>query len=214
MKFKFTFPSPTSFEKAKEKNIVDFPYIAEPFLNGIKCYIRKIEDCIHILNQKHEIISTCPHILETKTVINFFEKYPEGILEGELYSTDLGNKLNKTIKNTNISEEDKQLLKEKINFHCFDLLIPEKSELNCLERKNVLIDVISNISDIDDREDDFYIGGLMIIDGQFKCYIVNSETEIDLIKAKYKRDGYSGIILKKDEPYMTGKKSRSLKITF
>lgn len=213
MKSKFTIPSPISFEKAKEKNVVDFPYIAEPFLNGVKCYIKKNDD-IQILTSKHEVITTCPHILETKTIKNFFENYPNGVLEGELYSNEMGNRFNKLIKSNEISDDDKQLLKEKINFHCFDLSIPEKSELKTLERKNVLISVISNISDIDDREDDFYIGGLMIIDGQFRCYIVNNEVEIDLIKAKYKRDGYSGIILKKDEPYMTGKKTKSLKITF
>ena len=94
------------------------------------------------------------------------------------------------------------------------IFVPGKEELTCLGRKNLMIDIIANMSDIDDKEDDFYIGGLMIIGGQFKFYSIESEEEIHLLSAKYKKEGYSGIILKKDTSLIKGKKTKAIKVSF
>lgn len=214
MNKKYSLSTPITFEKAKEKNILDFPYIAEPLLGGIKCYIRKENDKILLLNSKHEEIITCSHVLDTKTVKNFFIKYPEGVLEGELYSIKKKDGLNKLIKSKTLSDDDKKILKDNVNFHCFDIFVPGKEELTCLGRKNLLIDIIANMSDIDDKDDDFYIGGLMIIGGKFKFYSIESEEEIHLLSAKYKKEGYSGIILKKDTSLIKGKKTKAIKVSF
>ena len=71
MKNKFSVSTPSLYNTAKEKNKVDFPYIVEPFLNGVRCYIQKEEDEIMLLTLKHEIITSCPHILSSKTNYNY-----------------------------------------------------------------------------------------------------------------------------------------------
>ena len=99
----------------------------QPKLDGVRCMIQ-CEQHMNYLN--NEIVAysrtgkewkNIDHILEQ--LLPFFDKYPNVVLDGELYNHDLRDNFEKIIslvRKTKPTDEDRLESAEKVQFHCYD----------------------------------------------------------------------------------------------
>jgi DNA ligase-1 len=196
------------------KNKLDFPYIVEPKLDGIRCYISKdANGNIFMKSRAHKEFISCPHIKEDIFIQKFFEAYPDAILDGELYNHDLKEDFNKIVslvKKTKPKFHDLEESAELVEYHCFDSYYPSEPELTYKERKERVVALASNI-------ENFYLGCIEIVGAHYK--LTNEQTfveayneeEVETLIKNITSDGYEGIMLKKDVPYFFGRSNDMLK---
>lgn len=86
--------------------------------NGMRCIATKAG----LFTRKGERYMTCPHI--EARLVAFFTKYPDAVLDGELFNMDLRqqlNELSKLIRRTvNITEDDLKKSRELVKFFVYD----------------------------------------------------------------------------------------------
>ena len=106
------------------------PTFIQPKLDGVRCVIQ----LDHEANERGEfpIVAysrtgkewkNIEHILEE--LYPFFDKYPNIILDGELYNHDLRDNFEKIIslvRKTKPTDEDRQEASELTQFHCYDII--------------------------------------------------------------------------------------------
>jgi DNA ligase-1 len=218
-----------------EKNKLDFPYIVEPKLDGVRCYIKMVDGDIRMFSRKHKEFVACPHIKENEFVKKFFETYPDAILDGELYNHELKDDFNKIVslvKKTKPKAEDLEESAKLVQYHCFDSYYPSEPQLNYWDRKFRIADLIweNNLVKHNSFENEYWnkvrndnvtiVGieraphganqpwtwNLRWITG----YASNEEEVEGHIKA-ITSEGYEGIMLKKDVPYFFGRSFDMLK---
>ena len=78
-------------DKYDAKKHVNFPYYSQPKLDGVRCLVSK--DGMQSRNGKP--IISAPHIREA--LEQFFQEFPDVVLDGELYNHDLKNDFEKII---------------------------------------------------------------------------------------------------------------------
>lgn len=108
-----------NFDDYKEDTY--FPVYSQPKLDGIRCIITK--DGMYSRNGKS--IISCPHIKEEFN--EFFENYPNSILDGELYCDKLNNDFNKIcslVKKTKPSEKEIEESSKVIQYWIYDTIRP------------------------------------------------------------------------------------------
>lgn len=222
------------YSDRQEKGKLDFPYIVEPKLDGLRCYIKMVDDEIRMFSRGHKEFVSCPHIKENEFVQKFFETYPDAILDGELYNHELKDNFNKIVslvKKTKPKPEDLEESAKMVQYHCFDSYYPSEPQLLYTERKTRLLNIlhkyvlhkydwVGHHVDKDSfcvNKDGFYLVGVgwvhYFIDGWKleSSYKVDSETLVEhYIKSAVNR-GYEGIMLKKDVPYFFGRSFDMLK---
>ena len=208
-----------------EKNKLDFPYIVEPKLDGVRCYIKMVDGDIRMFSRKHKEFVACPHIAKNEFVQKFFETYPDAILDGELYNHELKDDFNKIVslvKKTKPKPEDLEESAKLVQYHCFDSYYPSEPQLLYIERKTRLVDIFEQNGWVghhfdDVNKDSFYLvgpGWVHYFIGGWKLESSNevyNETLVEhYIKVMVNR-GYEGIMLKKDVPYFFGRSFDMLK---
>ncbi len=114
------------------------PTFIQPKLDGVRCvvqYERVIPTGIPPNIYSHEVKAysrtskewkNIDHILEQ--LIPFFRKYPDVILDGELYNHDLNNDFEKIIslvRKTKPMYHDRVESEMKVQFHCYDIIDEE-----------------------------------------------------------------------------------------
>ena len=218
-----------------EKNKLDFPYIVEPKLDGVRCYIKMVDSDIRMFSRKHKEFVACPHIAKNEFVKTFFETYPDAILDGELYNHELKDDFNKIVslvKKSKPKAEDLEESAKLVQYHCFDSYYPSEPHLLYWDRKFRIADLIweNNLVKHNSFENDYWnkvrsdnvtiVGieraphganqpwtwNLRWITG----YASNEEEVEGHIKA-ITSEGYEGIMLKKDVPYFFGRSFDMLK---
>lgn len=101
----------------------DFPYIAQPKLDGGRA-LSTIEG--NVQTRYGKIYMTIPHIEET--VRKFNKDFPDYILDGELYNHELKNDFEKIMslvkKTKNITEDVLSETEKKIQFYVYDIIPP------------------------------------------------------------------------------------------
>ena len=208
-----------------EKNKLDFPYIVEPKLDGVRCYIKMVDGVIRMFSRKHKEFVACPHIAANEFVTKFFEMYPDAILDGELYNHELKDDFNKIVslvKKTKPKYEDLIESAKLVQYHCFDSYYPSEPQLLYTERKTRLLDILKQNNwvrhHLDDvNKDCFYLVGVGWVHyfiGGWKLepsHDVNSETLVENYIETIVNRGYEGIMLKKDVPYFFGRSFDMLK---
>ena len=220
------------YSDRQEKGKLDFPYICEPKLDGLRCYIKMVDGEIRMFSRGHKEFVSCPHIAKNEFVKKFFETYPDAILDGELYNHELKNDFNKIVslvKKTKPKPEDLEESAKLVQYHCFDSYYPSEPQLLYTERKTRLLNILQqnnwfghHFDDVNKdsfyvNKDSFYIVGVGWVHyfiGGWKLessYKVDSETLVEqYIKSAVNR-GYEGIMLKKDVPYFFGRSFNMLK---
>lgn len=208
-----------------EKNKLDFPYIVEPKLDGVRCYIKIVDGDIRMFSRKHKEFVACPHIKENEFVKKFFEIYPDAILDGELYNHDLKDDFNKIVslvKKSKPKAEDLEESAKLVQYHCFDSYYPSEPQLLYLERKTRLLDIFEqngwvghHLDDV--NKDSFYLvgpGWVHYFIGGWKLESANEAYNETLVESYIKvivNRGYEGIMLKKNVPYFFGRSFDMLK---
>ena len=209
----------------QEKGKLDFPYIVEPKLDGLRCYIKNCDGEIRMFSRGHKEFISCPHIVTNEFVQKFFEMYPDAILDGELYNHGLKDDFNKIVslvKKTKPKFEDLVESAKLVQYHCFDSYYPSESQLLYSERKTRLLNILKQNNwvnhHLDDvNKDSFYLVGVGWVHhfiGGWKLelsYEVYNEILVEHYIEGAVNRGYEGIMLKKDVPYFFGRSFDMLK---
>jgi DNA ligase-1 len=196
-----------------EKNKLDFPYIVEPKLDGVRCYIKMVDGVIRMFSRKHKEFVACPHIAKNEFVQKFFEMYPDAILDGELYNHELKDDFNKIVslvKKSKPKAEDLEESAKLVQYHCFDSYYPSEPQLSYKERKERLASFIITLP--------YYFEGCVEVVGAYYKLTdevtfveVYNEDEVEEMILNFISEGYEGIMLKKDVPYFFGRSFDMLK---
>ena len=208
-----------------EKNKLDFPYIVEPKLDGVRCYIKMVDGVVRMFSRKHKEFVACPHIAANEFVTKFFETYPDAILDGELYNHRLKDDFNKIVslvKKTKPKYEDLIESAKLVQYHCFDSYYPSEPQLIYSERKTRLLDILKHNNwvghHIDDvNKDSFYLVGVGWVHhfiGGWKLELSQEVYNKILVESYIEgavNRGYEGVMLKKDVPYFFGRSFDMLK---
>lgn len=190
------------FEDYKDK--VVYPLALEDKINGIRCIITKKG----AFSRKGEEFFCLEHIKEE--LAELFEKYPQLILDGELYNPALKNELNKIAslvsvnrKITDVSAEDQERAKQIVEFWVYDgfnislegLASTKESPFNF--RKEALRAILDNLSSV-----------------RFHDYsVVNNYEEILAEMKKVRAEKREGIMLKVlAAPYENKRSKNMLKL--
>ena len=211
-----------------EKGKIEFPYVVEPKLDGVRCYIKLVDDKVTMWSRGNKEFKSVPHLAENRFVIEFFKKYPDAILDGELYNHALKNDFNKIVslvKKTKPTDADLEESKKIVEYHCFDSYYPSEPELNYVQRKVRVGEVVSDIRGTDVLFNETFVACEEVkIVGLFLVKQKESDTLgwwLNVVQTPEKADeylenqlnlGYEGIMLKKfDVPYFFGRSFDMLK---
>lgn len=213
----------------QEKGKLEFPYIVEPKLDGLRCYIRLVDGEIKMFSRNHKEFVSCPHIKESRFVKAFFLKNPDAILDGELYNHELKNDFNKIVslvKKTKPSDKDLEESAKLVQYHCFDVYFADNASLLYRGRKICLACFLHDTFGIGKDSllqenihiDEVYFVGLKFAINStmpFSMYInlktACTEEEAEQAIEETTAQGYEGIMLKKNVPYFFGRSFDMLK---
>ena len=216
------------YSDRQEKGKLDFPYICEPKLDGLRCYIKMVDGEIRMFSRGHKEFVSCPHIAKSEFVKKFFETYPDAILDGELYNHELKNDFNKIVslvKKTKPKPEDLEESAKLVQYHCFDSYYPSEPQLIYTERKERVSRMWHAFDNsyrfdakMEGREYRFvvqlvgssYFMSPFTVDYE-DYFCEHSEAEVEEMISWFVERGYEGIMLKKDVPYFFGRSFNMLK---
>ena len=115
----------------------------QPKLDGVRCLIQyerrtqPREDVVVAYSRTGKEWKNIQHILvELKP---FFQKYPNVILDGELYNHDFKDDFESIIsmvRKTKPTDEDRSISAENVQFHCYDII----DETKTFEERNTFIE--------------------------------------------------------------------------
>lgn len=205
-----------------KKNKLDFPYIFQPKLDGIRAYLSLVNGKIVARSRNHKEIVSVPHILCDPVITRLFEAWPDLILDGELYNHELHDDFNKIcsiIAKKKLKREDVIASKRYIRFNCFDCYFQDHPELKFKERNDMLFsEAYEAISCLDDEDAENvsidFVSSIGISVDEFENCFVNSQEEVEQKIKEYIDLGFEGIMLKKDTTYNFGRSNELLKYKF
>lgn len=209
---KFEVSLANKYHDRLEKDKLDFPYVYQPKLDGIRCYIKLEDDGqLHMYSRKHKEFISCPHIIKDESLLNVFKQHPDLIMDGELYNHVLKDEFGKIcsiIAKKKLTEEDKILSEKYIRFNCFDCLFSNSPDQTYIIRNNDLFDILTNFKPkYIDVVSSNGIGNYI----EAENTLVNTAEEVETLIEKYIAEGFEGIMLKKDVAYLNGRSNHLLK---
>lgn len=169
-------------------------YILQCKFNGMRCVATKRG----LFTRKGEKYLSCPHIEES--LAPFFEKYPDAVLDGELFNNDLRQQLNeisKLIRRTvNISPDDLARSEKLVRYYVYDGYDFGISKDCCYKERKKWID--TNVVD-------FYKYVMPV-----KDFNINSESDLDKHYSSFIDDGHEGVMLRYSNMGYEHKRSKNL----
>jgi DNA ligase 1 len=174
-------------------------YYAQPKLDGIRCIARSNG----LWTRAGKEIVAVPHIMDQLSV--FFEKYPDAILDGELYNHDLKDDFNQivsAVRKTKPTEADIEVAKDLVQYHVYDVInMPDeaKSEYGDEPFFSDRIDWFTNQG--------FYSPSAI---RTVETKAVNTKDQIDDMYGRWLQDGYEGQMVREDGVYQQNKRSKLL----
>lgn len=211
----------------KAKNKLEFPYIYQQKLDGIRCFLscEKGDDeffgdafkAIKLSSRGQKEFKSVEHLKNDPVVNAIFDEFPDIILDGELYNHELKSDFNRIcslVKKTKPTAEDLEESAEKIYFNCFDCYFKNSPELQFMERNNKLINFVRSKFDsaVSTRFTFVTSDGISLTVGENKS--LNDESEVEEKIVQYIDQGFEGIMLKRDVPYFFGRSNDLLKYKF
>lgn len=175
----------------EEVNLAAGEWYISPKLDGVRCIITK--DGAFSRNGKPFV--AFPHILEA--LKPFFAKYPNIVLDGEIYTHKLHNDFNKIIslaKKTKLTTEDIVESAKYLQYWIFDIFNHDDSTMKFHQRLDFIKENVITNSCI-----------------RFCPHVaIASEENLELQLAKYLVDGYEGVMLKYMNASYENKRSKNL----
>lgn len=205
-----------------KKNKLEFPYVYQPKLDGIRCYIRLVDGKVKAFSRNHKEFASIPHILGDPVINELFRNNPDLILDGELYNHKLWNDFNKIcsiIAKKKLTKDDISKSKEYIKFNCFDCLFNTSPDLPYTERNEKLFSIVKEYQRTVDVDEDYedplvFVSSSGISADEYANFYVNTPEEVDEKIKAYIADGFEGIMLKKNVPYTYARSNNLLKYKF
>lgn len=174
-------------------------YYSQPKLDGIRCIARK--DGLWTRAGK-EIVAV-PHINDQLS--NFFEIYPDTVLDGELYNHDLRddfNKITSVVRKTKPKQEDVEEAEQIAQYHVYDMIrMPSELKEQCGEspffndRYSWLKQFLPQVSDV-----------VKIV----PTAPIQTTEQLDELYGEYLKDGYEGQMVRLCAEYQENKRSKYL----
>ena len=99
------------------------PTFIQPKLDGVRCLIQCDNSIVTAYSRTGKVWKNIDHILES--LRPFFNKYPDVILDGELYNHDLRDDFEKIIslvRKQKPTDEDRSEARGLVQFHCYDIV--------------------------------------------------------------------------------------------
>ena len=173
------------YEDRKDELV--FPLWSQPKLDGIRCI------CTYqgMFSRNGKKIVSAPHI--HGSLLLFFDKYPDVILDGELYADKLANDFNKIcslVKKQKPTDEDLWESRHKIEYHVYDTV---DTSWKFSERHQWL------------RHNLTHVGSVCLVETN---EVINSDG-LDYLYGNYVDRGYEGQMIRVDAPYEQ-KRSKNL----
>jgi len=212
---------------SEEDNTTGFgaAVFSQPKLDGIRCIAMREG----LFTRTGKPITAVPHIHEA--LEPFFEKYPNGTLDGELYNhayKDDFNKIIHLVRKQNLTEEHLAESKKMIQYHIYDA--PVIGEISLGRYINYATDSIG-VAHSCLTEKDLFSDRTSVMDAQFsnlgidgrslhgepnplvivETTEVNSREHLDELYADYVEVGYEGQMIRLDAPYENKRSSKLLK---
>ena len=160
----------------------------QPKLDGVRCVIQCDNSEIKAYSRTGKEWKNIDHILED--LMEFFIRFPDVILDGELYNHDLKDDFEKIIslvRKTKPTEEDRLESAKMVQFHCYDI-IDEKLPF--------------------EQRIEFATTALMLLGNSIHTVdtmLVPTESQGKVNHARNLDSGYEGSILRTDDKYKCGR---------
>ena len=183
------------------KGTVNFPVMVDRKYNGMRQITRRIGQ----FSRKGKAVLSAPHIFER--VKYLFEKFPDLVLDGELYNHDYRYKLNEIIslvnkkKASSITPESLAASAEKVDYYVYDGYgftvegVEITEETSCSTRRLALKTLLKGIRDV------------VVVDYTW----ANNDAEVCKAYQSYIDDGYEGAIIRVDGAYEHKRSNNLLK---
>jgi DNA ligase 1 len=179
-------------------NFDNSTYFTQPKLDGIRCIARRDG----LWSRAGKEIVAVPHVMEALRV--FFEKFPDAILDGELYNHQLRddfNTITSLVRKTKPTEDDLKESSRLVQYHVYDVV--EMPLVGDLDPSNISFEY---------RYQWLYdlgFGGessIQIVDTRS----ISSLEEMDSRYGEYLEAGYEGQMIRINTAYEKNKRSKSL----
>ena len=173
-----------------------FPCYIQPKLDGVRCIITR-QGAFSRTGKEFKNIEHIKSALE----INFFDRFPDVILDGELYNHDLRDDFEKIIslvRKTKPTNEDRLEASRLTQFHCYDI-IPQNENNTYEFRKGFLHWELPTIGDF--RDDCIHL---------INTAYARNEKMAQLFHKKNLKAGYEGSMYRSIDGYYKGTRSWDL----
>ena len=168
------------------------PVFIQPKLDGVRCVIQYDEGKVTAYSRAGKEWKNIEHI--KLNLYRFFDKFPNVILDGELYNHDLKNDFEKIIslvRKTKPKPEDRVESAEMVQFHCYDIIDETKT---FFERSKFITQNVPRNHTIK----------------HVPTMLVPTESQAKVNHARNLDSGYEGSILRTNDTYQC-KRSHSLR---
>lgn len=173
---------------------LEYPVWVQPKLDGIRALTSKDG----IISRKNTPIVSCPHISEN--LVHIFKKYPKLVLDGELYNHKLKDDFNRIISLTRRSkptEEELDEAREDIELWVYDMY----SDQEFSERTRRIEELFDEIHD-----DKIRFAIVMV-----ETIKIENKKELDKAYKEFLEEGFEGMMIRKDAPYIHKRTDNLLK---
>ena len=163
----------------------------QPKLDGVRCLIQCNNGQVTAYSRTGKEWKNINHIL--KELTPFFHKYPNVVLDGELYNHDFKDDFESIIsmvRKTKPTDEDRYISAQNVHFHCYDVILPKYYEYFKYEHRRNFI--VQNLPIRD------------CINGLF-TQLVSSEKEAKEFHKHSLELGYEGSIIRTNDVYKHGR---------
>ena len=160
----------------------------QPKLDGVRCVIQCDNSEIKAYSRTGKEWKNIDHILED--LMEFFIRFPDVILDGELYNHDLKDDFEKIIslvRKTKPTEEDRLESAKMVQFHCYDIINEELPFEQRIEFATTALMLLGN--------------SIHTVD----TMLVPTESQGKVNHARNLDSGYEGSILRTDDKYKCGR---------
>jgi len=170
------------------KDELKYPVYSQPKLDGIRCVVKR--DGMWSRNGKP--IVSAPHVLVA--LKPFFDKFPNAILDGELYADKFANDFNaicSLVKKTKPTVEDLAESEKNIQYWVYDWIVQKT---------------------FSDRNSDIttYLVNNNVV-RRVPTHLVDTITHLNELYEKYVDEGYEGQMVRTDGPYENKRSKHLLK---
>ena len=186
---------PSGMKWVEWKHKAKFPLFVSPKLDGFRCYIKKQGDRIVAFSRTNKEWFSIPHILEQ--LYDFFEAYPDVILDGELYNhkfCDDFQELSSILSKSKPTIADLKRSENDIKYCIYDIYVIPKPEAIFEKRFNFLNSL---------KEGLLNQKNIAIV----QSIMVNSHEEYDLLHTELLDKKFEGSIVRTNNKYQPNKRS-------